>query len=320
MTDGDRQSTPDFRAELGGAAEQLGIPALAVEKDYWVTRALRGLAEMHPGSIIFKGGTSLTKGWRIGHRFSEDIDLLIVERPVPDSLNGRETILKTICATGANACGSAPERLMGGKGEHRTVRVAYPAHFASDETLLDHIRLELGYSGGPAPTEVRMLTPLVAEALVDAGADISGNPDLRPFGVTCLHPGRTLIEKIMILNSKIGPLTSRQEIVANRMARHFYDVHELLGDQRVLDLLEDRAVFDGIVEEHLCVSESFGGSARRPIGGFAESYAFNSSGAHRKELQGAYTEGIEALYYGPLAEMPTWKAVEDRVRASAALL
>lgn len=97
MADGDRQPTPEFRDELIGAADHLGIPVLAVEKDYWVSRALRGMAAAHPDGFIFKGGTSITKGWRIGNRFSEDIDILVVERPAPDSVNGREKILKAIC-------------------------------------------------------------------------------------------------------------------------------------------------------------------------------------------------------------------------------
>ena len=191
MTDGDRQSTPNFQAELSGAAEHLGIPVLAVEKDYWVTRALRGMAAAHPNGFIFKGGTSITKGWRIGHRFSEDIDILVVERPERDSVNGRDKILKAICAAGASACGADPKRLLGGKGEHRTVSVAYDAHFASDGSLLDHIRLELGYSGGPAPTEVQTLTPLVAEALIEVGADVSANPiSSRSTSRVCTRAGR----------------------------------------------------------------------------------------------------------------------------------
>ena len=319
MTD-DRQSSPDFPAELAGAAERFGMPVLAIEKDYWVTRALRGMASSHPGGFIFKGGTSLTKGWRIGRRFSEDIDILVIERPESDSVNGRERILKAICDTAGEACGTAAERLLGGKGEHRTATVVYDAHFAGDGSLLDHVLLELGYAGGPTPTEVRSLTPLVADALADAGVDVFVHPDLRPFDVPCLHPGRTLIEKIMIVNSKIGPATTREELVVERMARHFYDVHELLGDDRVLELLSDRPTFEAIVHEHVRVSEAFGGSAPRPAGGFSETYAFKASGGHVETLRGAYEEGIAPLYYGPEAERPTWQQVVDRVHASAALL
>ncbi|MBI1844593.1 MAG: nucleotidyl transferase AbiEii/AbiGii toxin family protein [Actinobacteria bacterium] len=320
MTDNDRQNTPEFSAELVGAAEHLGIPVLAVEKDYWVTRALRGMTTKHREGFVFKGGTSITKGWRIGRRFSEDIDILVVQRPEPDSVNGRETILKAICEAGARACGAEPQRLHGGKGEHRTVSVAYPSNFAGDGSLRDHVRLELGYSGGPAPSQTQSLTPLLAEALVALGVDISANPDLQPVDVQCLHPGRTLIEKIMILNSKIQPSTTREEIVVQRIARHFYDVHELLGDKRVQQLLTDRATFEVIVQEHLRVSEAFGGSAPRPKGGFATAYAFNAPGAHRAELRDAYTEGIDALYYGPADELPTWETIEHRVHANVDLL
>ncbi len=167
---------------------------------------------------------------------------------------------------------------------------------------------------------MQTLTPLVAEALVDVGDDVSGNPDLQPFEVTCLHPGRTLIEKIMILNSKISPGTTRDEIVATWMARHLYDVHELLGDQRVLDLLSEREVFDAIVVEHLAVSETFGGSAPRPQGGFSDAYAFNAAAEHRDVLAAAYTDGIEALYYAPPEALPSWRAIEERVHALAHLL
>jgi len=320
MSDGERRSTRDFRAELLGAAEHLSVPVLAVEKDYWVTQALRGMVAEHPDGFIFKGGTSMTKGWRIGSRFSEDIDILVVERPEPDSVHGRDKILKAICESAARACGGSADRLLGGKGEHRTVNVSYDAHFAGDGTLLDHIRLELGYSGGPTPTGIQLLTSLLAEALVSLGVDVSENPDLQPISVICLHPGRTLIEKIMILNSKIGPATTRAEVISARTARHFYDVHELLGDARVLDLLQDRDAFGAIVEEHLAVSEAFGGSLPRPLDGFADAYAFNAAGAHRDVLAGAYAEGMEALYYGPPDALPSWDEVVARVRSTAELL
>ena len=155
---------------------------------------------------------------------------------------------------------------------------------------------------------------------IRVGADVSANPDLQPFDVTCLHPGRTLIEKVMILNSKIGPDTTREEIVAARIARHFYDVHELLGDDRVLGMLGDRELFDAIVAEHLAVSEAFGGSALRPPGGFAEAYAFRASSGHREVLAAAYAEGIEALYYGHADALPSWEAIEERVHITAEFL
>jgi predicted nucleotidyltransferase component of viral defense system len=55
-----------------------GLPAIAIEKDWWVTLALKASFELkYSTSIVFKGGTSLSKGWNLIQRFSEDIDLAI---------------------------------------------------------------------------------------------------------------------------------------------------------------------------------------------------------------------------------------------------
>lgn len=67
------------RAEIiQQTAVQTGLPAYAVEKDWWVTEILRVVFEMEAGKhLVFKGGTSLSKAWKAIERFSEDIDLAI---------------------------------------------------------------------------------------------------------------------------------------------------------------------------------------------------------------------------------------------------
>ena len=69
---------PDFRDLIIVTSAETGILPDLVEKDYWVTRVLRALARDSSleKQIIFKGGTSLSKGWRLIDRFSEDVDLL----------------------------------------------------------------------------------------------------------------------------------------------------------------------------------------------------------------------------------------------------
>ena len=62
------------------AGEILDIPTGVVEKDYWVVQALRALQANHPDEFIFKGGTSLSKGFQLIERFSEDIDILVRDR------------------------------------------------------------------------------------------------------------------------------------------------------------------------------------------------------------------------------------------------
>lgn len=55
-----------------------GLRPAIIEKDYFVTEALRVIAEIAAEKVIFKGGTSLSKGWNLIRRFSEDIDLFSI--------------------------------------------------------------------------------------------------------------------------------------------------------------------------------------------------------------------------------------------------
>jgi Nucleotidyl transferase AbiEii toxin, Type IV TA system len=68
-----------FDVAIGRAAGALGdLDPSFVEKDYWVTQVLRVLQTEYPGDFFFKGGTSLSKGYDIIERFSEDVDILVV--------------------------------------------------------------------------------------------------------------------------------------------------------------------------------------------------------------------------------------------------
>ena len=70
------RDSAEFAPTIDAAAARLGISPAAVEKDYWVSEALRALASGYGDDFVFKGGTSLSKGYRIIERFSEDIGRL----------------------------------------------------------------------------------------------------------------------------------------------------------------------------------------------------------------------------------------------------
>ena len=67
---------PEFVALLTQVSAETGIAAALVEKDYWITHSLWALHETEL-AIWFQGGTSLSKGFGIIERFSEDLDLMI---------------------------------------------------------------------------------------------------------------------------------------------------------------------------------------------------------------------------------------------------
>lgn len=84
-------------------SERVGLPPQAVEKDWWVTMTLKALFESSCRDFItFKGGTSLSKGWHVIERFSEDIDIAIDKsfwRIAGDNKSQRDRILENALAT-----------------------------------------------------------------------------------------------------------------------------------------------------------------------------------------------------------------------------
>jgi len=71
---------PNFEQAIIRAAEHFhpqGLHESIIEKDYYVTEALRIIEREAGGKVIFKGGTSLSKGWNLIQRFSEDIDIFL---------------------------------------------------------------------------------------------------------------------------------------------------------------------------------------------------------------------------------------------------
>ena len=68
---------PDLAALLVATAQATSLNEQFVEKDYYVTEVLRIVADAYGDQVIFKGGTSLSKGWALIDRFSEDVDLFV---------------------------------------------------------------------------------------------------------------------------------------------------------------------------------------------------------------------------------------------------
>lgn len=109
---------------IEAAGERLGIWAMAVEKDYWVSQALRVLGDEFPDDFVFKGGTSLSKAYGLIERFFEDIDLLIMVES-----RGRgavDRLMKDMGAVVERTLAATPVSEHAEGGNHRTYRIGYP--------------------------------------------------------------------------------------------------------------------------------------------------------------------------------------------------
>jgi hypothetical protein len=315
-----RDAEPDqFAAAILSAAEQLGVLPLAIEKDYWVCAALRAINVAHPGEVIFKGGTSLEK-LRIVRRFSEDLDLLVTGDYA--SNRAAERALKSMIHVAASSSGgnATPLRSGGKPGSyHRSAYLEQPmTHSGQPGAIADAsaILIELGQSGGPNPNAVRPITSMLSRQLAAADFDIALWGDLSIFEVPVLHPGRTLIEKLLRVNN----FTSKAGAAENvhgwpRIGRQFYDIWALLGTGEVLEFLADRALVTDVLASCFEVSQAFEPDLPVPRGGFAASVAFEPSGALAPRLRREHEAAMRDLYYGTDTP-PTFDEVLHRIDAN----
>jgi hypothetical protein len=121
---------PDAIATAAARIEEAtDLPAAHVEKDFWVTEVLRGVAQQTAEtgvSAIFKGGTSLSKAHGLIKRFSEDVDIIVV---VPGKSPGSDDkCLKgfVVAAEATTGLASVVDPATATKGKKRTAIFGYP--------------------------------------------------------------------------------------------------------------------------------------------------------------------------------------------------
>jgi len=292
------------------AAERNIVPVL-VEKDYWIMQSLYGLQQLGL-TFQLKGGTSLSKGYGLIHRFSEDIDIRI-EPPAdwkvmagrnhdkPAHAESRKAFFDRLAATIAidgvqaverdEAFDDVPRYRNGG------IRLLYPTANGAVEGLKDGILLEVGFDD-VAPNSPRGISSWAYDYAVSR-VEILDN---RALAVPCYHPGYTLVEKLQAIATKFRQQQATGQFPPNFM-RHYADVASLLQDEAV-------QAFVG-TPEYLAHKAKRFPAADNPV--IAENEAFTLTDSNtRARLQTAYAAS-SALYYNRqpafatlLAQIANW--------------
>lgn len=295
-----------------------------VEKDYWVTQVLRSLHERCPGAFVLKGGTSLSKGYGLIERFSEDVDILMLPAK-GDSAASRERFLARIADQVAADLGvkRLDARMPGrGKNAHRADVMSYPRIIRSSVAVPIEDRgvlLESGYAGGEWPSEMVTLTPMLCEPL---DIDPDEYEDTTAFDVKALQPMRTLLEKIALLHhaaAAYAPDTPSDE----RCGRYYYDIYRLIDHAPTRKALENRGQFTRILSETEAISTAhYNGWSERPADGYARSPAFAPppDSPLRAWLQARYNDAAELMPANTSGKWPTFGRVLKRVYDHSELL
>lgn len=229
-----------FEEAIRRASEMYKISAVYVEKDYWVTLALKSIFSSEVGDVcVFKGGTALSKCHKLIKRFSEDIDLVVL-RKGEESGNSLKTKLKQISTVVGGVMEEVNVEGITKKGGNirKTAYEYKKIYDGKFGQVRDKIILESSLFGYYEPSTIEPVSCLLTDMIIDNGLDeLLDKYDMHPFNVRVLSKLRTFCEKIMSL-VKFSHTDNAIEDLSHKI-RHVYDLHMMLKD------LEVREFFDG---------------------------------------------------------------------------
>lgn len=302
----------DFSNLLRIIEDETGIQSGLVEKDYWIMHALYGLKKLN-FQFELKGGTSLSKGYHIIDRFSEDIDIHIKppaemninENPKnnkPKNVEARrkfyDWLAETIKIDGIisverdYAFDDVISYRSGG------VRLNYESKTDSINGVKDGILLEAGFDRVTPNFPLTISSWAYEKAKENKTIEIIDN---RAIDIICYHPGFTFVEKLQTIVTKF-----RQEqtdgIFRSNLMRQYYDIYCLLENEEVKK-------FIGTPEYEAHKKERFPTvDLEIPI---AENMAFLLSDTDLSFQFRKRYEATAALYY---KGQPDFNQVMDRIR------
>ncbi|MBS0027582.1 nucleotidyl transferase AbiEii/AbiGii toxin family protein [Chitinophaga sp. 22321] len=241
------------RTTLDQAAVRSGITTKALEKDWWVTLTLKTLFQTpYASHFTFKGGTSLSKGYKLIQRFSEDIDIALAPaafgrmyQPNPTysyvkrlkkegcqftTIQVKDALAKSLSELGLEpdiaAVIAAPvDRSLPDK-DPQTLYLHYPSLYAPHHYLKDEVKIEFSIKSLSEPYEQVLIQSLLWEYFPNKAYE-----EL-PASIRTTLPVKTFLEKMFLLHEKFSgndrPGITNETISLERGSRHLYDLVKMM--------------------------------------------------------------------------------------------
>jgi hypothetical protein len=255
------------RVSITEASRISGIPSKAIEKDWWVTLTLKILFESKYATYFaFKGGTSLSKGWGIIKRFSEDIDIALdseafgISFKEHPSKNFVEQLRRAGCSFTSNELlnelkadfvkSQVPLNLFSIEAEiirddipdtdPQTIYVNYVSLFDPNPYLPDRVKIEFSVRSKREPNENRQISSMLNEHFPSS----MYNEEI--INVLTVKPQRTLIEKILLLHEEYNR-DDVSKMRTYRMSRHYYDLYRINRESGFGEILKNTSFIDDVI-------------------------------------------------------------------------
>jgi hypothetical protein len=251
------------RTSIAQAAVVSGITAKAIEKDWWVTLTLKALFESpYAKFFIFKGGTSLSKGWKLIERFSEDIDIALdpIAFGREYKTNPSHTYVKTLKKEGcaftstvlldalkaqfnhlgipmndiAITAETVPETIP--DRDPQTLYVKYKSLYPPHGYIADEVKVEFSVRSLKDPYATITIQSILSEVFPNIAYAET------PFEVVAVEPRKTLLEKAFLLHEKFLNVNT-DKIKIERLSRHLYDLVKLMDTETGIKALKDHEFY-----------------------------------------------------------------------------
>jgi hypothetical protein len=246
---------------LNMATALTGLPTIAIEKDWWVSLCLNASFSLpYSDHIVFKGGTSLSKGWDLIERFSEDIDLAIdrkffgFEGEVSKtqirklrklscefiSTEFLKDLTQTLTYWGAIAeCKLFAQPVYDSDKDPQVIEIQYDSVVDTSEYLPQRVLIEISSRSLMEPTEKREINSILSVnfSYLDFATDA--------FTIPIVLPQRTFLEKIFLLHEEFSQ--EPEKIRIDRLSRHLYDLERLMDTPHGLAALQNKELYQNIV-------------------------------------------------------------------------
>jgi len=237
-----------FSDTLRATSSHLAVKLEFVEKDYWISLVLNRLAKSkYAKNAVFKGGTSLSKAYDLIERFSEDVDIAIIN---DDNKTGNEikTIIRNIEKEITFDLKELRVSGLTSKGS-RFRKSVFEYETAGKNNADNKLIVEVNSFVNPFPFEKRIIKNMICDFLTQTGNEkYIEKYDLQPFELNVLGIKQTLLEKTVALirfSFEKNPVIS----ISGKI-RHFYDLYYLMQNPECIKFVDSpvfKKQFDAIL-------------------------------------------------------------------------
>ena len=297
----------DFTDLIRLTSQDMNILEVYIEKDYWVCYILKNLSKSeYLENIVFKGGTSLSKAYGLIERFSEDIDLQLVNFEGGDSK--KKNFIKKIeteISTGLKKLENHPRESK--SGNIRKTIYSYERLVKENDFFQGshELVLEINSMSTPEPYEKRDIKTYISEFLEKNNKEYIKEYELESFTVNVLDKRRTFVEKIFAVMDFSFELNYIEEL-SNKI-RHIYDLYILFKDKEVNDFFNSDEFY--LMANKVVVENDFFGK-RKDIR-YSESVLYKID--ELDKVKRVYQETFSKLVFGQLPDFDLVKKVMEEI-------